>query len=329
MQKVYTTIIIGAGANKEIHREIDLGIDLIRNISNRVTDRTSKAPYLSSSLMKHRPELTGVVRDNFVVHLDQYINASTTEKPPSIDYFIENVNKSPELKAHKENFLNIGRLMILAHILGFEGCTTKENIKNEVTTEKTWLSVLGNYLKRHDQLKTNPREHVLQIITFNYDRILEYYLIQRFGQHAIEFINKNVHHVYGRIGNLAHSSVQLNSKYPDEPLVTMGHINDDFTSIANWVKNIKLINERNDTSDIKKIIEGSNKIIAMGYGFDPVNNSRLGLDKFKTSGTNFIFNIYRNDKELSEKVRKFREDTDLQSLDCVDFLNYGLNMVPL
>ncbi|MBA4056767.1 MAG: hypothetical protein C0490_18780, partial [Marivirga sp.] len=89
-----TALIIGAGSNKEVNSDIGLGIDLITDISNRVTDRTvsPSEAVLSKALEKACNELTQDVREQFVIHLDQFI---ATYPNPSIDAFMYEVASYP------------------------------------------------------------------------------------------------------------------------------------------------------------------------------------------------------------------------------------------
>lgn len=319
-------IIIGAGANKEIHKDIDLGIELIKNISDRVTDRTSRDSPGLSNISRHFPELTEQVRSNFLIHLDHYMSSVES---PSIDAFLDEINTYPEFEKDRPNFLTLGRLLIISHVLGWEGDSVQQILKAEVTLKKTWLSVLADWMEDNGVLKN--KKAPLQIATFNYDRILEYFLIERFGHEAIPFINQNIYHVYGRVGRFE----QLEPSFPGEMVVAMGHPNDDFATTKDLIKNIRLVNQRsNQANPVYNSFQIYDKIklITFGYGLDPINNRRLDFARFKSYHENFIFNIYGGTfpnydfdyrRKTAEKVRAIKMDADIQYLGCTDFLKYA------
>src|SRR5690606_9030300 len=88
-----TTIIIGAGANKEINEGSGLGFDLIQGISERVTDRTSKGKGYLSKAFQILPHLNDhSVRETFLQHLDLF----RFDNNHSLDAFIYEIENFPE-----------------------------------------------------------------------------------------------------------------------------------------------------------------------------------------------------------------------------------------
>lgn len=322
------TLVLGAGVNKDINPAIDTGPELIKSIADRVTDRTSMTnPVLSSSLMAHFSQLTSEVRSSYLEHLDRY-RASVSN--PFIDAFADEVETYPEFEKLRTNFSLISRAMIVAHVLGWEGTTTQANLNKELTARKTWLSVLGDFLEQREIIKKRKNASLhLNIVTFNYDRILEYYLLLRFGNDADFFIKNNISHVYGSIGALTEET----KIYAEDHVVEMGFTNNDFTSIANWIYNIRLINQRTEPLKSVDWFSKAKKVIIFGYGLDPINNKRLQFEAFNQRDINFLFNIYiGNDlaldfgprRKLAEKVRAIKTDANLQYMCCADFLFYAL-----
>ena len=121
-----TTLIIGAGVNKEINSEIDTGAELIRNIADRVTGRTSNGEGLGKALEKHFPNLTLERRTKFLMHLELY---RQSVKLPSIDAFMHEVRTFPEFDNDRLDLLKIGVAMILGHVVGWEGTTTLRTLE--------------------------------------------------------------------------------------------------------------------------------------------------------------------------------------------------------
>jgi len=320
MEKI--SLIIGAGVNKEIHPDIDLGRELIQNISDRVTDRTTpNGPNLSINLERHFPEFNRMIRTDFLMHLDHYISSV---EYPSIDEFLNEVETFPEFEGQRQQFLDIGLLMILAHVIGWEGKKTVDSLTKELTEKRTWLSVLAKYLE--DKVSGSD----FNIITFNYDRIVEYFLLKTFSNNSKAFVKNHIHHVYGRLANLD----GLDPAYDGEQSLGFDVPNHAFTEIAKLKNNIKLIRQKVDTKSIKDIVKNSKRLVLFGYGLDPINNKRIGLHEWDGKDSDFVFNIFfgglpdfnlQNRRETAEKVRAIRIDADIQFMNCKEFLNYALN----
>ncbi len=320
------TLIIGAGANKEINHEIDLGADLIKNIGDRVTDRTSHK-VKNLSLFLNRIGLSSEIRDEFVKKLDVYISEVPT---CSIDAFLDEVETFPEYKDLKEDFLRIGRISIIFHVMGYEGQNTINNIKKDLSDKKTWMSTLCTFLDEKVFIP-NPA-YDLSIVTFNYDRILEYYLLEWFKNKKLEvaknFIDMKLHHVYGRIGYLA----GLKPLTPEEPLIEFNLGNNNIQIIDEIKNNIKLVfNLRNETAEIKETITQSEKILIMGYGFDSTNNRRLGLHKLEDINPKFKVAVYpsekldfKNRRNLTETIRGVFMDAEIHYCGCLNFIRNNL-----
>src|SRR6185295_2174746 len=102
LQKV--TLIIGAGASKDIYHEINTGDELIKEIANRVTDRTSPHNLNLSKELDEQLKLPLQKRVAFLTHLDNYINTAET---PSIDEFLNEINTYPEFERDRSDFLTI------------------------------------------------------------------------------------------------------------------------------------------------------------------------------------------------------------------------------
>jgi hypothetical protein len=319
--KEQITLIIGAGANKEINPQIGLGSELLQGISDRVTDRTSvEKRYLSELLQKL--EISDSQKASFVSLLDAYKNAVPY---PSIDGFINEINTFPEFKEYKDAFKTIGYSSIIFHIMGYEGSETVQNINNDINAKKTWLSLICDYIERQDILSDKPKIE-LNIITFNYDRILEGYILKRFSKVSAEFIDKHIHHVYGRIGCLEGLAQREISDSIIEETISLNFGNDQIHQIVQLRNNIKLMyDERNDTKTIKDIVQKSTKILIMGYGFDDLNNTRIGLNNLKDQTLHAAiyssfwgdFNYRRN---FATKVRSLYSETIFHYQTCYDFI---------
>ncbi len=324
------TTVLGAGVNKEIHSSIGLGAELIQDISDRVTDRTSQnTPYLSWMLEKNL-NISYADRWSFVDHLDRYRNNVPNA---SIDGFLNEVNTYPKYENLRDVFMQIGRIAIVFHILGYEGCDTMKSLTSEVSgTRSLWLSELWKFIEQ-EKVFTEKSKVNLNIITFNYDRILEQFLLLKSEKspESISFVNNQIHHVYGRIGWLTDLKQRTIPKISQsEQFIEFGYNNDQIHEINEIKNHIQLIyddrndrnegNDRNDRDQFQKIILNSHKILIMGYGFDALNNRRLGLHRleFKPEGEKVRLHaaIYPGNEEnfisrraTTEKVRNIFHET--------------------
>ena len=333
----HTVLVIGAGANKEINEGCGLGIDLLREISERVTDRTSKGKEYLSRAFKQLPHLNELIRERFLHHLELF----RKDKNNSIDAFIYEVENYPEYKEFSEAYQDIARVLIFAHVLGWEGHRipdgkgkvgkTFQNILDEKLKKRTWFSVLANYLNEYDLLDSDR----LKIITFNYDRILEAFLLESFKPNdAIrKFINTNITHIYGRIGSLPELEKKNLPSGDPEGEIEFGHPNHDFEKIAQVKDNIFLIHNKIDEQIIKNIMRRAEKLLVFGYGFDALNNKRLMLSNSLLSDK-IAFNVYSgviNDFDFSQRrkttefIRHFARKSEIKFLPTVEFVRWGLN----
>ncbi|WP_276374302.1 hypothetical protein [Chryseolinea sp. H1M3-3] len=333
-----TTIIIGAGANKEINEGSGLGFDLIQGISERVTDRTSKGKGYLSKAFQILPHLNDhSVRESFLRHLDLF----RFDNNHSLDAFIYEVENFPEYQPYRENFKDIARILTFAHVLGWEGHripdshgrygATFKNILNEVSKkrQKTWFSELASFISDKNLFNSDD----LMIITFNYDRILEVFLLTFFNSNneIKNFINNNIIHVYGRIGclpELKPKNLTLNGTRQLEKEIEFGYDNGEFKKISEVRDNIYFIHDDISDRDVKNVMRKAEKLLVFGYGFDSLNNKRLLL------GNSFIaaksaFNIYGGTitqrRKTVQYVRDFARKANLKFLPPVEFVKWGLH----
>ena len=313
-------LIIGAGVNKEIHAEIGLGSELLKDISDRVTDITSPDPrdkYFSNLLSKINIKQS--VKEKFVGDIIRY---KIYSEYASIDDFLHKVESLNEFNDYKEEYRRIAKISIVFHVLGYEGTTTQDNILEDIRNRKTWFSLLSAYINndvfRHKNTDFN-------IITFNYDRIVEEYLLKSFQKDdsIIKFINDNIHHVYGRIGCLDKLIQRDLINGEKETLIRFGLPNDQIETIAKNINQINLVYEERDVnSSIKKIIKEADEILIMGYGFDYINNIKIGLDQLKRNPTIKIAVYPTDSSNKKEKIEAFFSNATIDRSTCTEFFNH-------
>jgi len=101
-----------------------LGRDLVQEVSDRVTDRTSKDRHLSNLLDRvgHKEG----VRHAFVKPLDGY---KREVESASFDEFMDEARSFPEYEPLKVAFLEIGRFSVFFEVLGWEASETERQRK--------------------------------------------------------------------------------------------------------------------------------------------------------------------------------------------------------
>ena len=148
------TLIIGAGASKDINPTIYTGEELTKGIADRVTDRNSPGKEYLSEKLKIKLGINTEIRERFLIHLENY-RTNPLILNPSIDEFLNEVNNFKEFETDRNVFLQIGYVMILAHIFGFEGREDDATLK-ALFKENTWLSILSDEIEKN---KTNINAH--------------------------------------------------------------------------------------------------------------------------------------------------------------------------
>lgn len=181
------------------------------------------------------------------------------------------------LSRRSGEFGEIGKFAIAAILCAREESSTLHRTDNN----DDWYGYLWNALvagiHKPDDLASNQ----IRFVTFNYDRSLEYFLQQScketFGlndegaKKALEPLK--IIHVYGLLGELE----QVRSSKA-RPYVTRMSASE--LSIA--AQGIKIIPESRDDApefdESKGMFEWAEKICFLGFGFDPLNVSRLNLE---------------------------------------------------
>jgi hypothetical protein len=330
--KKNVVLIVGAGASKDLNSEFGLGSDLIQQIENRVTENRDLVTFFT----KVKNIDYGVLQ-TFKNNLSNYRKES---KFKSIDEFLTEVAIFPEYINWREEYLFIGKISILFHITGweshFKNLFSVDNLKN------TWIGEVINYLNSENILEHYNTGKVIQsslrIITFNYDRILEYCLTEyykkyepKFSKAIVQWINNYVTHVYDE---LDYTKGEL----------SFGHLNSDLQEIEKHIDKIKIaydsrefrLNKKLSLTNISKEVELPENIIQLdvitnpylgtiGFGFDYFNCRNIGLtSRDKNISANLIVKdqsgTFENRRNLTNTIRTMFPNVDFTYSTCKDFL---------
>lgn len=210
----------------------------------------------------------------------------------SIDRYLE---KNPQ-------FQNIGKLAIIFSLFKFEA------YKNffEFDFKANWYRFVVNKLLEETNSVNDLINNKFKIITFNYDRSFEAYLISSLqSAYSISTTeaekqaqNIEIIHVHGKLADLPgeYNSSKV-YKYGTYPYTGM--------EMLELIKNIKIITEADkqveEFEKAKFILNESKYIYFLGFGYDRINLHRLGFNKLSYSYKRIMgsgFSLTENQKEL-------------------------------
>lgn len=293
-----TLIILGAGASKDFCRIFPSGLELIKEINYHfLTEKKEpevkeeEGIYLSAMMN----EICRVFENNISLfkkiknrlwdiqlsyEWNNLRNKSTDAI--SIDQFIASEINTGKLDISSTNII---KFAISYLIKG----TEQALYEGSYNLNGNWIEALSS------KLTINNIDTVIQnlkVITFNYDRLFEYYFIDYLKKYnptlsskQIVELENNIFHVYGSLGTLAEIPFKMH--------------NDETSFLKTTFDRIKLIDDRNN---IKLIIPEAEKFIEVhfiGFGYDRTNLEKLNLNQFVSasfSGTAY----YHTDTQIEE-----------------------------
>jgi hypothetical protein len=299
-------LILGAGASKNICSHFGTGSELLQNIQNRVLDlnlEPEESPNLSDFLNKElfysRFEL-----EQFHTELLAY-RKDRSKNNPSIDAFLDEYAIFPEYEGRRERMINIGKELILAHILGWEGEYIKME-KENTTDPNNWVHHILDFIEA-------GKGNGVKIVNFNYDRLFEYLFFKHSKldeETKRQYIQIHTNHVYGRIGDLKemHPPKPYNGGRPPDPrtFIEFGAQNNERRkdAITNFVT---LYGERLYNAEhlryVRNDFRNVNNIAVMGFGFDKFNLRNIGLDAQHldpTKNPNRLIHVWLH--EIKDKI---------------------------
>jgi hypothetical protein len=207
---------------------------------------------------------------NFGLAIEEFVafrDALRQSLTPSIDAFLET----------RSDYSRVGKQVIAGLLIPRERAKAMG-----VHVEGGWYEYLAGLLSSPTAEKWKGNK--LKIITFNYDRSLEFALCgslrARYRLHddqAHELLRSiPIVHMYGSLGNFAPASV------PD-PFAREYSTKATPDNIDIAAKNIKIVHESTDESaEIRRahdLLRASARVIFLGFGYHPTNVRRLKLEE--------------------------------------------------
>lgn len=249
MIQTRTTLILGAGSSKPYG--FPSGRELRDQICSGLADETS-------------PAFVQLI-NNFAgpATIRKFREAFERSQMYSIDAFL----------ARRSEFTDVGKAVIASFLMRNEEMNNLSSTKDD-----HWYQYLWNQLAESwDSL----RQEFLAIVTFNYDRSLEYFLLEAmqssFGKSESDCVNQllqiPIFHVYGSLGEPAFLA---SSGRPYEPTITK-------STLATAMSGIRVIPEQRQHDETFEraidLLKKSSVICFLGFGYDRLNMNRLRFDE--------------------------------------------------
>lgn len=270
MITIPTTLILGAGSNQH------LGYPVGKEFINSICERISAKNYSDEIKSEFTPEEIKL----FYLHLSRSL-------PTSIDAFLE----------QNDEFLNIGKYFIVECLKQFEN-----PIRLFSPSNAGWYELLFNVLSTPSIEKISNNK--LSIITFNYDRSLEFFL------HQVIKYTKKVSDVEA-LDILKHLTIiHPHGVLGDFPNVPYYHVIEEI-SLSELSENINIISEVKDSGkdfcskefqDSYSCLKNSERIYFLGFGFHEDNIRRFNFFTKETISDRKVFST------TIGIMARFRED---------------------
>lgn len=245
-----TVFVLGAGASKPFG--YPTGLELKQKIIDALADRSSPASKLleGPSLFSYED-------------ISKFQKALFQSSANSIDEFLENW----------PSYQDMGKRVITQVLFDCED-------ENSIFATPDWYDHLFRALKSGSSFE-GFAENKLSVITFNYDRSLEYYLytslknfFNKTGEEAAKIMNAlPIIHVYGQIGYLPWQNKTSERTYG----------NKDQRYLVESSSLIKILHEEGDiekAESLKKardLLEAAEKVYFLGFGYHTANLDRLRI----------------------------------------------------
>lgn len=272
MIEIPTTLILGAGASMPygFPSGKKLVEDILKSVGS-IVDPTRKSfrKLLNSEFTEMLFDL-GYDEDLIL----RFISNLKYSKIDSIDSFLE-IDENAE-------FLKIGKIFILYALHRYEK-------SNDLIGNDDWYRILWNTLKTKssNDFKLNK----LSVITYNYDRSLEYYLINCL-KHSYGLNDKNafkllfdtvkIIHVHGKIGVFGVENHVLDLQIERGFIHDYGDIINSKEKLEFLGNCIKIIHDNNINDSIEldeavEILKNTERICFLGFGYAQDNLKRLKI----------------------------------------------------
>lgn len=300
-----TVIVLGAGAS--CHYGYPTGEELIDNIVQTIKTGHFIDQVQQKMAFSKMPECKSLQQT-----LEFY-------DPLSIDAFLSQ-------SIHNKTLVDEGMFFIAYEILRKE-FPDKLNRAERVNTPtgkrikecNNWYRFLTNALvvgSTPDELVTSDLK--LNIVTFNYDVSIEYFLYSRFNDTPfftkkqsnafLEKLSKNIVHIYGQL-----EKYQWQGKTDGRNNTSYGHVydNDAYKLAEQYHHNIRVMGKDRANADViaaanwaKEKLENAVNIYFLGFGFNEDNVQLLDLHNTTRGARKIYCTNYGDSQKINNQIYK-------------------------
>ena len=306
MFRVPTVLILGAGASMPYH--FPSGRELLFRIKSEL--RTAIHHVEIKANPDQLPQIYKVMKWFKFPHqsIEFFTNALNETMQPSIDAFLERYSE----------YIDMGKVAIAASLIPFEN---RSVITQRELDDMKWYEYFFNLIRDPEEIKRGN----LSVVTFNYDRSLEYFLYHAFMNsyhldpaQTIDLMKHiTILHIYGSLG--APKFLDKAGRNYEQTV--------DIENIKKCVEAIKIMPEVEDShttlEEVQYTIHAAERIIFIGFSFHSLNVKRLKLNAAQ-SGNVFGTVCNMMDGEISRVRATLREyeihDAHLHEKDALNFL---------
>jgi hypothetical protein len=257
-----TVLVLGAGAS--VPYGFPSAAELKTLICNEFATENTVPVYLN--------ETTNFSTRDFVKFRNEFRKSGQV----SVDAFLE----------YRQEFLPLGKLAIAHCLVPYED--EEKLFQNDPLRGGDWYEYLFGKLKApFEEFGQNK----LSVITFNYDRSLEHYLLtvlqhshkREFNECADMLAHIPIVHVYGQLSQRRYSHPEARIYRPDL---------ENFGGVRSAAAGIKILHETEPKFDqAHKLLTAADRVCFLGFGYHPLNIERLQLKD--SSSQRYVFGTVR------------------------------------
>ncbi len=261
-----TVLVLGAGASQEYGFPLgsELKSRMLHSLNGWVQGLLRKMGFENSLLQEFQDAL------RYSYH-------------PTIDIFLE----------HKRNFRELGSYLIASTIGPLE-------VAGNLFPQRGWYGELFEAL-RFD--RTHPNTGLLGVVSLNYDRSLEHFLVKNIDYNISHDCLAQAHDKRRRI-RIVHAHGSLGT-YPDKPYGTKRF---DEAGLRSAAASIRIVSDRlEDSQDFQQaqdLIGWAQHVVFLGFGYDEWTLRSL-LAKSARARTHYYGTAFNLPDEIIGRVKKF------------------------
>lgn len=308
MIEIPTVLILGAGASN------DFGFPLGRGIFEEIRDELKDN---RSQLWKNLNNF----RFDDDIEIKKFRNKLRKSDAPSVDAFLET----------HDNFKDLGRMAIWLKIQSYEKDPMLFDSKGT-----HWYHYL--FEEMHTASFEDFKQNQLSIVTFNYDRSLEHYFINKlmhsWGERNPEeckamLSNIPIIHVYGKLASLPWEGesglpydFDVSNLESYDGFHTHLYINEAYNQIKIMKYNEIISTEFREAF---RNLEFATRIFFLGFGYHEMNLNRLNLNNVLTD--NIFGTAYKwGNSEINRKIKKWGIHVPNNKYNILNFLKNEANL---